>query len=89
MKNWGFNANQIPRVEWPDRVFNLEQEFAMAPIGDSLTPDGSLKNESKHGIYSDKAIVRSFLTAALQAINLANVRGFLTGDDVSDPIETL
>lgn len=89
VKKWGLDGHKVPRAEWPDRVFNLEQEFTMAPIADTAAPDGSLKNESKHGVYSDKTIVRSFLTAALQAINLANVRGFLTADEVGDPIETL
>jgi len=88
VKNWGLKATAVPRVEWPDRVFNLKQEFTMAPTADNLTPNDSLKNELKHGVYSDKTIVRSFLTAALQAINLANVRGFLTADEVGDPIET-
>lgn len=89
VKKWGLDAQEVPRTEWPDRVFNLEHEFTMAPSADTVAPDGSLKKESKHGIYSDKAIVRSFLTAALQAINLANIRGFLTADEVGDPSETL
>jgi hypothetical protein len=89
VRNWDLAGQNVPRAEWPDRVFNLEQEFTMAPIADTVAPDGSLKKDSKHGIYSDKAIVRSFLTAALQAINLANVRGFLTADEVGDPTDTL
>jgi hypothetical protein len=52
------------------------------------SPDDSLKNASTHGIYSDNAVVRSFLTAALQAINLANVRGFLTADEVGEAKDT-
>ncbi len=32
-----------------------------------LGPDDSLNEKSTHGIYSNSAVVRSFLTAALQA----------------------
>ena len=87
-KNWGLGATPVPRREWPDRVYNLEREFAMVPTPDKVQPDDSLKDDSTHGIYTDKAVVRSFLTAALQAINLANVRGFLPADEAGDPSET-
>jgi hypothetical protein len=89
VKTWGLKANKVPRTEWPDRVFNLKHGFGMVPTPGKVEDDGSLKDDSTHGIYSDKAIVRSFLTAALQAINLANVRGFLTADEVGEPSEIL
>ena len=60
----------------------------MVPTPGTVAPDDSLKNASTHGIYSDNAVVRSFLTAALQAINLANVRGFLTADEVGEAKDT-
>jgi hypothetical protein len=59
----------------------------MVPTPGTVAPDDSLKIDSTHGIYSDTAVVQSFLTAALQAINLANVRGFLTADEVGEPKE--
>jgi hypothetical protein len=89
VKTWGLVGHKFPRTEWPDRVFNLEHEFTMVPTADTVAPDGRLKKDSKHGIYSDKAIVRSFLTAALLAINLDNVRGFLSADEVGEPIGIL
>lgn len=90
VKSWGLAADhKVARMEWPDRVFNLERGFTMAPTGNTLNGDGSLVEESQHGIFSDKAIVRSFLTAALQALNIANIRGVLTADEVGDPTEIL
>lgn len=89
VKKWGLEDGVVPRAEWPDRVYNLEQEFAMVPESENLQRDGALMADSTHAIYSDKAVVRSFLTAALQSINLANVRGFLTADEAGDPIATI
>jgi hypothetical protein len=80
----------IGRWIYPADLVSLRLcQFTMAPVADTVARDGSLTKDSRHGMYSDKAIVRSFLTAALQAINLANVRGFLTADEVGDPIATL
>ena len=88
-KTWGLGDNPISRGEWPDRVYNLEQKFAMIRTPGTVELDGSITDSLTHEIYSDNLdVVRSFLTAALQAINLANVRGFLTADTISDPKET-
>jgi hypothetical protein len=87
VKKWGLGAHRIPRNEWPDRVYNLEQEFMMVPTLGTAESDGSLKNNSTHSIYSYKTVIRSFLTEALMAINLA-VREFLTEDPIGDPKKT-
>lgn len=89
VKKWGSEGNPVPRVLWPDRVFNLDQRFTMSPTPGTVANDGRLKASSTHGIYADETVVRSFLTAALQATNLANLRAFLFADNIGEPTETL
>jgi hypothetical protein len=85
VKKWGLEGDSVARTLWPDRVFNLAERFAMSPTPGALTGGGRLKADSKHGIYADATVVRSFLTAALQATNLANLRAFLTADPIGEP----
>jgi hypothetical protein len=88
VKSWASGPEAVPRTEWPDQVFNLNQAFAMVPTPGTAEGDGRLRDASTHSVYADPAVVRSFLTAALLAINLANVRGFLAADVVGEPIAT-
>ena len=88
VKKWGKGAESVARTLWPDRIFNLEQCFTMSPTPGTLTDGGRLQAASTHGTYADKTVVRTFLTAALQVTNLANVRAFLTVDTLGEPTET-
>jgi len=88
VKKWGTAPAPVIRTLWPDRAFNLAKGFTMSPTTGTLSDGGRLQTESTHDIYPDDAVVRTFLTTALQAIGLANLRSVLTAEPIAEPTQT-
>lgn len=67
--------NAPPREQWPDGAYNLGRKFTLArePTFDEkgrLLPEGALV------LQRDDDVIRSFLTATLQALALSDLRIF-------------
>lgn len=89
VKKWGAGDPPVPRNRWPDRVFNMKKRFTMTPTPGTTAGDGSLLPASTHDVYPDGTVARTFLTAALQAINgLANLRAFFPADPLGEAADT-
>ena len=71
---WDRREGAHARGLWPDRVFNLEQKFVVAPDPAAVAASGHVV------AAEDDPIVRLFLTAALTKLGLSNLRPFMRAD---------
>lgn len=74
VKEWEKSKKSVGREEWPDRVFNMTQNFLMAP-------DLDFAATRKFVVWpGEDPIVRFFLTATLTKLDLDNLRPFMSAD---------
>lgn len=75
-------ANTERRI-WPDRVFNLAQDFLVLPDPDALATQGFSVRRGAD------PIVRFFLTETLTRLGLENLRPFMGSDRTGDEVAKL
>lgn len=80
---WEKGRGKQDRDDWPDRVFNMAQNFLMVP---RLAPHpGGPESGRRFEVASAvDPIVRFFLTATLQELGLSNLRPFMRPDRTGD-----
>lgn len=76
---WSGGENVPDRSRWPDRVYNMGQEFVVFP--DHLLDDGTPADNTKFVVHkSIDPIVRFFLTVSLTRLRLTNLRPFMRAE---------
>ncbi|HOB74124.1 MAG TPA: hypothetical protein PKG54_06325 [Phycisphaerae bacterium] len=92
VKNWErkkraeVKASPPGRTRWPDRVFNMEQNFLMFP-----DPDCVKAPEDRQYLVApgNDPIVRFFMTETLTTLGLDNLRPFMRADKTGNVSHTL
>ncbi len=85
VKSWAKPKNAPARNLWPERVFNMGQNFLVLP-----DPDPAALATKKFIIaQGDDPIVRFFLTATLTHLGLANLRPFMRADKIGAELHKL
>lgn len=79
-------ANPPGRTRWPDRVFNMEQNFLMFPNPDFV---GAAEKQQYQVAPGDDPIVRFFLTETLTTVGLDSLRPFMSADKTGKVSHTL
>jgi hypothetical protein len=76
---WSGGEGVPSRSGWPDRVYNMGQEFVVFP--GKLLDDGAVADNSPFMVHqAHDPIVRFFLTAAFNRLRLTNLRPFMRAD---------
>jgi hypothetical protein len=83
VRAWAKPTGTPPRQRWPDRVFNMGQNFLVSPDPDALDTRGFVVARG------DDPIVRFFLTTALTKLGLENLRPFMRADKSGQDLHKL
>ncbi len=83
VRAWAKPKSAPARELWPDRVFNMGQNFLVSPDPAGLATKGFVVARG------DDPIVRFFLTAALTQLGLANLRPFMRADKTGNELHKL
>lgn len=79
-------TNPPDRQRWPDRVFNMAQNFLVIPDPSFV---GAAADRRFSVAPGDDPIVRFFLTAALTKLGLDNLRPYMRADKAGPDLFTL
>ena len=76
---WAKREGTPSRSGWPDRVYNMGQEFLVFPT--NTTDSGGVAEDTEFSVVKGiDPIVRFFLTASLNRLGLTNLRPFMRAD---------
>ena len=83
VRAWSKPKAALDRGCWPDRVFNMGQNFLVSPDPDASASGGFVVARG------DDPIVRFFLTATLTKLGLENLRPFMRADKIGNELHKL